>query len=241
MIHCDNWCNEQVFLWSITSCFSKNLCIIVKSQWLSQLPEPDYFISRATGPRNPRFELRSDQWFFPWTRKLINFARWSSSLATLVGPKPHHGSLPSRLKGASQTTQLWKRIYLRGVYTNQETAAHAVVGSIVCAFRRLKKSRRREMSARSYKFHSVCFRIFFLLRAWLYTRPLISNIFNIVESISSEWMHCQSWVKDSVVISRNGQTNGTLPCIIPNATHHVLSLQTIFANTKMNIAHVRPI
>ena len=135
---------------------------------LSDYPNCQSLIISSVEPLDPEIpgsNFARINRFFPWTRKLINFARWSSSLATLVGPKPHHGSLPSRLKGASQTTQLWKRIYLRGVYTNQETAAHAVVGSIVCAFRRLKKSRRREMSARSYKFHSVCFRIFFLLRA----------------------------------------------------------------------------
>ena len=36
-----------------------------------------------------------------------------------------------------------------------DTAAHAVVGSIVWAFRRLKKLRNRKMRARSYAFHSV--------------------------------------------------------------------------------------
>ena len=38
----------------------------------------------------------------------------------------------------------------------EETAAQSVVDSIVCAFRRLKKPRRREMSARGYALRSVC-------------------------------------------------------------------------------------
>ena len=38
----------------------------------------------------------------------------------------------------------------------EETAVQAVVGSIVWAFRRLKKPRCREMSARGYALHSVC-------------------------------------------------------------------------------------
>ena len=38
----------------------------------------------------------------------------------------------------------------------EETAVQALVGSIVWAFRRLKKPRIREMSARGYALHSVC-------------------------------------------------------------------------------------
>ena len=38
----------------------------------------------------------------------------------------------------------------------EETAVQAVVGSIVWAFRRLKKPRCREMSARGYALYSVC-------------------------------------------------------------------------------------
>ena len=37
----------------------------------------------------------------------------------------------------------------------EETAAQAVVGAIVCAFRRLKKPRSREMSVSGYALHSV--------------------------------------------------------------------------------------
>ena len=36
------------------------------------------------------------------------------------------------------------------------TVVQAVVGSIVCAFRRLKKPKCREMNARGYALHSVC-------------------------------------------------------------------------------------
>ena len=42
----------------------------------------------------------------------------------------------------------------------EETAVQAVVSSIVWAFRRLKKPRSREMSARSYALHSVCPQLF---------------------------------------------------------------------------------
>ena len=44
----------------------------------------------------------------------------------------------------------------------EETAVQAVVGSIVWAFRRLKKPSCREMSARGYAFHSVCPQLSFL-------------------------------------------------------------------------------
>ena len=45
----------------------------------------------------------------------------------------------------------------------EETAAQAVVDSIFWAFRRLKKPRSREMSARSYALYSVCTRLSFSL------------------------------------------------------------------------------
>ena len=38
----------------------------------------------------------------------------------------------------------------------EETAAQAVGGSIVWAFRRFEKPRSQEMSARGYALHSVC-------------------------------------------------------------------------------------
>ena len=44
----------------------------------------------------------------------------------------------------------------------EETAVQAVVGSIVCAFRRIKKPKSREMSARGYAIHSVCTQLSFL-------------------------------------------------------------------------------
>ena len=44
----------------------------------------------------------------------------------------------------------------------EETAVQALFGSIVWAFRRLKKSRSRDMSARNYAFHSVCPQLSFL-------------------------------------------------------------------------------
>ena len=43
----------------------------------------------------------------------------------------------------------------------------AVVGSIVWAFCRLKKPRSREMSARSYAFHSVCPQLAFFLSIYI--------------------------------------------------------------------------
>ena len=43
----------------------------------------------------------------------------------------------------------------------EKTAVQTVVGSIVWAFRRLKKPRSREMSARGYALHSVCSQLSF--------------------------------------------------------------------------------
>ena len=46
----------------------------------------------------------------------------------------------------------------------EETAVQAVVGSIVWAFRRLKKPRSREKSARGYALHSVRPQLSFFMR-----------------------------------------------------------------------------
>ena len=49
----------------------------------------------------------------------------------------------------------------------KKTGDQAVVGSIVWVFRRLKKPRSREMSARSYALHNVCRQLSFLVfRHW---------------------------------------------------------------------------
>ena len=48
----------------------------------------------------------------------------------------------------------------------EETAAQAVVGSIVWALHRLKKPRSREMSARGYALHSVCPQLSYLPLKW---------------------------------------------------------------------------
>ena len=53
------------------------------------------------------------------------------------------------------STQVKKRVPSAST-EGGETAVQAVVGSIVWAFRRLKKPRSREMSARGYSLHSVC-------------------------------------------------------------------------------------
>ena len=45
----------------------------------------------------------------------------------------------------------------------EETAVQTVIGSIVWAFRRLKKPRSWEMSARGYALHSVCPQLFFFI------------------------------------------------------------------------------
>ena len=47
----------------------------------------------------------------------------------------------------------------------EKTAVQAVVGSIVWAFRKLKKPRCRVMSARGYALHSVCPQLFFQVEA----------------------------------------------------------------------------
>ena len=50
----------------------------------------------------------------------------------------------------------------------EETAVQAVVGSVVWAFRRLKKPRYREMSAHSYALYSVCPQLSFFLFSKLF-------------------------------------------------------------------------
>ena len=50
----------------------------------------------------------------------------------------------------------------------EETAVQAVVGSIIWAFRRLKKPRCREMSASGYALHSVCPQISFSFPSFLH-------------------------------------------------------------------------
>ena len=45
----------------------------------------------------------------------------------------------------------------------EETAAQALVGSIVWAFRKLKKPKSREMSACGYALHSVCPQLSFFI------------------------------------------------------------------------------
>ena len=63
-----------------------------------------------------------------------------------------------------------------GACTREGIAAQAVVGSIVWVFRRLKKPRSREMSARAYALHSVCTqRSFFISR----TRTLMALAYTI--------------------------------------------------------------
>ena len=75
-------------------------------------------------------------------------ALWPSSLGMLIGPRPHH-YLPIERASVHSTVQ--KESLVHGL----ETAVQAVVGSIVRAFRTLKKPRSREMSARGYALHSV--------------------------------------------------------------------------------------
>ena len=78
-------------------------------------------------------------------------------LVMLIGPSPHHCS-PIR---ARPTPLKCKNEYLV-LPLREETAVQAVVGTIVWAFRRLKKPRCRNMSARGYALHSVCPQISFL-------------------------------------------------------------------------------
>ena len=69
----------------------------------------------------------------------------------------------------------------------EETAVQAVVGSIVWAFRRLKKPRCGEMSARGYALHSVCPQLSFL--HWLHL-----TLLNARESASPSYRHkTQLW------------------------------------------------
>ena len=57
----------------------------------------------------------------------------------------------------------------------KEAAVQAVVGSIVWAFRLLKKPRRREMSARGYALYSVCSQFYFFPLLYLFWWPHLSQ------------------------------------------------------------------
>ena len=113
---------------------------------------------RRTRDRNvPGSKLACSIWFFPSARKLVGIARWPSSLVVLIGPSPHHCSPTGRaLLHSSVKTST------RCFHWGEETAVHAIVGSIIWAFRRQKKPRCREMSTRGYALHSECPKFSFL-------------------------------------------------------------------------------
>ena len=77
----------------------------------------------------------------------------------LIGPRPHHCSPVGRTPLHSKCKNLYLVLAL-----GEGTTVQTVVGSIVLAFRRLKKPRCREMSARDYSLHSVCPQLFFFSR-----------------------------------------------------------------------------
>ena len=75
----------------------------------------------------------------------------------LIGPRPHHCSPIGRaLLHSSLKTSTWCLHWERKLQSRQ------YVGSIAWAFRRLKKPRCREMSARGYELHSACPQLSFL-------------------------------------------------------------------------------
>ena len=75
------------------------------------------------------------------------------------------------------------------LHWGEETVVQAVVGSIVCVFRKFKKPRFWEMSARGYALHSVCPWTAFLLfhggrvtKVW--GRGRAEEVINITENPS---------------------------------------------------------
>ena len=99
----------------------------------------------------------------------------------LIGPSSHHCSPIGRAPLHSSV----KRV--PGACTGEETAVQAVVGSIVWAFRRLKKPRCREISARGYALHSVCTQLSFF--------PFVSVAgegCRLMEKEGRLWMTCYS-------------------------------------------------
>ena len=89
----------------------------------------------------------------------------------LTGPSPHDCSPLWRAPIHSiVNTSTW--------YSHEEIAAQAAVGSIVWAFRRLKKSRSQEMSARGYALHSVSPKLSFYHFSFLI--GLISNLYSLI-------------------------------------------------------------
>ena len=101
----------------------------------------------------PGFETRLCYLVYSQARKLIGTARWPSSLGLLIEPSPHHCSPIGR-------PYFCKNENL-GLALGEETAVQTVVGSIVSAFRRIKRPRRWEMSARGYALYSVCTQLYF--------------------------------------------------------------------------------
>ena len=112
----------------------------------------------------PGSKLACATWFFPQARKLnrhcqvAHFAR----NAHWAEPSPLFAerARPTPLKCTNEYLVL---------PLGEETAVQAVVGSVVWAFRRLKKPRCREMSARGYALHSVCPNFLFFVKSyWKY-------------------------------------------------------------------------
>ena len=77
-----------------------------------------------------------------WVAQFAENAHWAES-----SPLFAHRARPTPLKCKNEYPVL---------PLGEETAVQAVVGSIAWTFRRLKKPRCREMSARGYMLHSVC-------------------------------------------------------------------------------------
>ena len=103
----------------------------------------------------------------------------------------------------------------------EETAVQAVVGSIVWAFRRLKKPKCREMSARGYALHSVCPQLsFFRVLTLVRIRKYFFQDFYIADSAEDQVFLCVNHndTRSNLYISEVNGTRFTLS--LPNIVYY---------------------
>ena len=98
----------------------------------------------------------------------------------------------------------------------EETAVQAIVGSIVWAFRRLKKPRSGEMSARGYAHHSVCPQLFFFLKSLSQSTSSTFEVCDNLRSIPSMKMLFQRERASGVCVR-------AVVCLLPG--HRLLNLR----------------
>ena len=106
-------------------------------------------------PREPEISHPClSRWFRPMIQNLTYFEPFSIGMVPQFAGNAHWAepSPPLAYRARPLHSSVKRSTWC---FHWEETAIRAVVGSIVWAFRRLKKPRCREMSARGYELHSV--------------------------------------------------------------------------------------